>query len=192
MIKDNDLISVRNRNNGKTGYEIKERHLYRSWEPNEVKKIPFEELRAFAFTNSGLYALNNLLVVENEEALKLLNMDVEQEYFYTEDDIRKLLYEGSMDEFADFIDFAPDGAIEVAKAIAVKEEIPDIRKRDMISKKTGVNINNAIMINHVMNDESEKVEEAPKERRVKAEAPASTDEKPARRVTAPQYKVVTK
>ena len=190
------LISVRNRNNGVTGYTIPDRNIVRSWQINETKKIPFEELRSFSYMPGGLFCLNNLLVVEDQAALEALNMNVEPEYFYTEDDIRKLLLSGTVDEFADFIDFAPEGALNMAKDIAVKEEIPDVRKRDMLSKKTGLNINNAIMINKIMEEEDEADAEAPKERRVpkekeKVKEPAPAEEAPKRRTT-PQYKVVKK
>ena len=191
MIKDTDLITVRNRNNGSTGYLIPDRNIKRMWEIDEVKKVPFEELRAFSYMAGGLFALNNLLVIENKEALDLLNMKVEPEYFYTEEDIRKILFSGTIDEFADFLDFAPEGALEIAKTIAVKEEVPDVRKRDMLSQKTGFNINNAIMVNHVMDEEDaedkKKEEDNTPKRRVKAEEPKTTD----RRVAAPNYKVVT-
>ena len=49
MIHDNDLIEVRNRNNGTTSYVIPDRNIHRSWAPREVKRIPFEELRAFSY-----------------------------------------------------------------------------------------------------------------------------------------------
>jgi len=191
MINDNDLISVRNRNNGTTSYTIPDRNIRRSWAPQEVKKVPFEELKAFSYLPGGMYALNNLLIVENKEVIDLLNMQVEPEYYYTEENIRDMLLNKSMDEFLDFLDFAPEGAIEIAKDIAVKEEIPDVRKRDALSKKTGLNINNAIMVNHVM-DEEKAEEEAPKQRRVQIEE--EKPEAPVRRAAAPQekYKVVNK
>ena len=190
MIKDTDLIDVRNRNGGATGYTIPDQNIKRSWNYGETKKIPFGELKAFSYLPGGLFALNNLLVVENREALDLLNMEVEPEYFYTEDDIKKLLLEGSIDEFADFLDFAPEGAIEIAKNIAVKEQIPDVRKRDMLSKKTGLNINNAIMVNEVIDGDEETVEDDTPKRRVPVkEEKAATGE---RRTAAPKYKVVEK
>ena len=190
MIKDTDLIQVRNRNMGSTGYSIPERNLHRTWGAGETKKIPFEELKTFSFLPGGIYALKNLFVIENKEALDLLlNEEVEPEYYYNEADIRKLLFEGSIDEFADFLDFAPDGAIDIAKDIAVKEEIPDVRKRDMLSEKTGLNINSAIMVNKVMDEDSEEEgAEAPKQRRVQKEEPA---EAPKRKAAAPTYKVVS-
>lgn len=188
MVKDNDLIVVRNRNNGSTGYVLEDRGIRRTWEYGETKKIPFEELRAFSYLTGGLYCLNNLLVIEDKDALEALNMEVEPEYYYTEEDIRKMLFEGSIDAFADFLDFAPEGAIEIAKSIAINEQIPDTRKREMLSKKTGLNINNAIMVNQIMDSEDDAEEEAPKQRRVQVEEKKSET---GRRTAAPAYKVVS-
>lgn len=192
IIKDDELISVRNRNNGETWYQL-DNGIVRSFNKGEVKKVPFKELVQLNYSQGGKALLAENLVVENEEALKILNMEVEPEYFYDEADIRMLLFSGSYDEFADFLDFAPEGAIEIAKDIAVNEEIPDMKKREMLSKKTGLNINNAIMVNHVTEDESDKKEEPKKERRVKVAE--NTESKPERRTVAPaapKYKIVDK
>lgn len=189
-IKDDELISVRNRNNGETWYQL-DNGIVRTFQRDEIKKVPFKELVELSYSQGGQALLEESLVIENEDALASLNMKVEPEYFYEESDIRMLLFNGTYDEFADFLDFAPDGAIEIAKDIAVKEEIPDVRKRDMLSKKTGLNINNAIMVNHIMDDE-EKKEEVKKERRVKS---AETETKSERRTVAPatpKYKIVDK
>ena len=181
MIKDDTLINVRNRNNGTTGYILPDSNVRRSFAPKETKKIPFGELRSLQYAPGGSYLLDNLLIVEDKEALDLLNMKVEPEYFYDEKKIKDLLYTGSMDEFLDFLDFATVGAIEIAKDIAVKEEIPDNRKREAISKKTGFDINNAIMINKIMDTEDEKSEEEKPERRVKENAETA----PKRRAAVP-------
>lgn len=192
IIKDDELVSVRNRNNGETWYQL-DNGIVRSFNKGEVKKVPFKELVQLNYSQGGKALLAENLVVENEEALKILNMEVEPEYFYDEADIRMLLFSGSYDEFADFLDFAPEGAIEIAKDIAVNEEIPDMKKREMLSKKTGLNINNAIMVNHITEDESDKKEEPKKERRVKVAE--NTESKPERRTVAPaapKYKIVDK
>jgi hypothetical protein len=187
-IKDEELISVRNRNNGQTWYQL-DTGIVRQFEKNEVKKVPFKELVQLSYSVGGRALLEENLVVENRDALELLNMETEPEYFYTEDDIRAMLFTKSYDEFADFLDFAPEGALDIAKDIAVKEEIPDVNKRKMLSEKVGLNINNAIMVNHVMEEEDSKEEEAPKQRRVqiKDEAPAESK----RRTAAPKYNVVS-
>ena len=191
MMKDDTLIVVRNRNNGSTGYTLPDSNVRRLFAPAESKKIPLGELRSLQYAPGGDYIIKNLLIVEDKEALEALNMKVEPEYFYTEKEIRDLLLNKSMDEFLDFLDFATQGAIELAKDIAVREEIPDSRKREALSKKTGFNIDNAIQINRIMDEpEEEKVEDKPKERRVKNEE--KTPETPQRRTAAPNYNVVKK
>ena len=188
---DKTLISVRNRNNGYTGYSIPDKGIWRNFNVGETKKISLEELRQLQYQPGGEYVLENLLVVEDEEALKALNMTVEPEYNYTKEDIENLLLNGTLDQLRDFLDFAPDGAIELAKEIAVVEEIPDVRKRDIISEVTGFNINSAIGVNHAMADDNDsEKEEAKKERRVSPSTPSVTGRRAA--VPTPDYKIVNK
>ena len=102
----------------------------------------------------------------------------------------------NMDEFLDFLDFATEGAIDIAKDIAVKERIPDSRKREALSEKTGFNIDSAINMDKLFEEEENKPEPEKKERRVKA-ADAKEEEAPKRRVekkeeAAPKYKVISK
>ena len=188
-IKDTDLIQVRNRNNGSTGYTL-DNNFHRNFEPGATKKVPFSELKELQYAPGGEYILENYLVIEDQDALDLLNMTVEPEYFYDEESVRKILFQGTLDEFADFLDFAPAGALEIAKDIAVKEEIPDVRKRDKLSKKTGLNINNAIMVNKVMAEETPAEVEAPKQRRVQNKEVETEAKAPARKASVPQYKIV--
>lgn len=205
-MENNTLVSVRNRNNGFTGYTLPDRNLWRNFAPGETKRVPFEELQQLQYQPGGNVILKNLLVIESQEALDALDMTVEPEYHYTENDIRNLLLNGTVDQLKDFLDFAPEGAIEICKEIAVKEEIPDVRKRDAITEATGLNINNAINVNHIMDEGDSKEEPAKKERRVKAEAPTPAEGVKQRRTTpikteaetsatapsTPNYKVVTK
>lgn len=196
MANENMIVSVRNRNNGVTTYQLPELHIVRSFGVNETKKIPFEELRTLYYAPGGQYMLENLLVIEDENILKMLDMEVEPEYFYTEGTVKELLLKGSYDAFADFLDFAPEGAIEMAKEIAVREQIPDSRKREMIEKKTGFSIDNAIKVNKIMDsptDEENKAESEKKQRRVAAPDSNKADSTPTRRTAPmPQYKVVDK
>lgn len=183
------LVSVRNRNNGTTGYTL-DGGFHRDFNPNETLKIPFSELERLQYAPGGQYILDNYLVVEDGKALDDLNMSVEPEYFYDEDKVKDMLFSGSIDAFADFLDFAPKGAIEIAKNLAIKEKIPDVRKRDMLSKKTGLNISNAIMVNEIMDAEDDKdAENAPK-RRVPIEE--KKDQPTGRRTEAPASKIIIK
>lgn len=191
IMDEKTLISVRNRNNGFTGYSIPDKGIWRNFAPNETKKVTLEELRQLQYQPGGDYTLANLLVVEDKSALEILNMQVEPEYNYTESDIRNLLLNGTLDQLKDFLDFAPDGAIDIAKTIAIKEEIPDVRKRDIISKATGFNINNAINVNHIMDTEDEESTSEKKERRVAAPKTEDTTQKQRRTAPVKKYKVVT-
>lgn len=200
-MNDKDTVLVRNRNNGFTGYSIPDMGIWRNFAPKESKRIPLEELKRLQFQPGGDYVLENLLIIESKEALKELNMldHIELEYNYTEKDIQRLLLESPVEELEDFLDFAPDGAIEIAKDMAVTLKIPDNRKREAITKATGFNITSAINLNQVLAEDNEVPKEtAKKERRVKVSA---EPEKKTRRVSQPtaqesvkipSYKVVEK
>lgn len=187
------LVKVTNRDSGFVGYQIPDMSIYRNFAPRESKMIPLTELKALQYVPGGEFTLKNLLVVDNTDALSALNMaDVEPEYFYSEDDVRKLLHQGSLDQLEDALNFAPEGVINLIKDIAVKEEIPDIRKRDLITKKTGFNVNNAIMVNHVMDEDStEEKDNTPKRKAAPINAAAETvGDKVVRRASLPNYNVV--
>ena len=90
-IKDDDLISVRNRNNGETWYQL-DNGVLRTFQRDEIKKVPFKELVELNYSQGGQALLAESLVIENKDALELLNMSVEPEYFYEDSDIRMLLF----------------------------------------------------------------------------------------------------
>ena len=79
----------------------------------------------------------------------------------------------------------------MAVNIAVSEELPDVRKRDLLGKKAGINITNAITVNKVMNEEEAEVE-APKQRRVEIKKEEPTPAAPTRKAGLPKYNVVKK
>lgn len=194
MMKDDTLVSIRNRNNGTTGYTLADgARETRLWAENEVKKITFGELKRVSYLPGGAELLRDYLVVEDPAAIEALNVGIDiqeqPEYLYTEAQIRELLFNGTLDELKDFLDFSPDGGIEIAKQIAVNEELPDMRKRKIISEATGFNINTAIEINDMMKDDSTEDAAPKRQRRVVKETEAAP-EKPARRTTS--YKIVDK
>lgn len=185
-----ELISVTNRDSGHVGYTIPERGLHRSFMAGETKKIPLDELQQLQWVPGGEYILKHLLIINNRDALSALNMEVEPEYFYTEEDIKKLLSsEGTLDQLRDFLDYSPAGGIELLKKIAVEVELPDTRKRKIISEATGFSIDNAINVNTILNTEenTEVVENTKGQRRA---APLVEEPAKQRRAT-PKYNVVT-
>lgn len=189
---ENEMVIVTNRNNGYTGYQIPDTGVSRNFAPGESKRISKEELMQLSYIEGGEYLLKNYLIVNNDKTLEELNISVQPEYYYTEEEIKELLTTGSLDQLEDTLNFAPDGVIEIIKDMAVKTELPDTRKRKMISEKTGFNIDNAIRVNEVMAEDQIKDEHSePIERKAN---PINVESDTPQRKAAPikKYKVVTK
>ena len=189
---ENEMVIVTNRNNGYTGYQIPDTGVSRNFAPGESKRISKEELMQLSYIEGGEYLLKNYLIVNNDKTLEELNISVQPEYYYTEEEIKELLTTGSLDQLEDTLNFAPDGVIEIIKDMAVKTELPDTRKRKMISEKTGFNIDNAIRVNEVMAEDQIKDEHSePIERKA---SPINVESDMPQRKAAPikKYKVVTK
>lgn len=192
MIEKDTLIKVKNRDSGTVGYTIPELgNLHRSFSKGETKEITMDELRKLSYISGGKVLLQNYLIVQNQDALKeLLSDDVEPEYYYGEEEIKKLLLTGSNDQLLDCLEFAPEGVIGLVKDLAVSLKINDISKRNIILEKTGFNVTNAITINEeTIEGEGE---EAKSSRRSAPVTVEKSDEAPKRRVAAPQqYNVVS-
>ena len=192
----NARVWLKNRNNGVTGYRIEEKGIRRQFAPGERKPITFEELQLLQYTDGGDYLIKNLFIVEPKEALEALDIETEPEYFYTETEIRKILLgvdQASLDQLTDMLNFAPEGVIELAKDIAVKERIPDSRKRKLISKKTGFNVDGAINLHDQLHADDDTTEKKEKEKKVRKSSPITPagDNKP-KRVYKPAYTKVEK
>lgn len=190
------LVPVTNRNNGYTTYILPDLGVRRTFGLRETKKVPLSELNSLRYTDGGEYILKELLIVNDKTALDALDIYTEPEYFYTEKEIETLLLNGSLDQLDDALNFAPEGVIEIIKQMAVEKEIPDVRKRELIEKKTGFSINNAIMVNKVMSEDVPASTQVEEKRRKAAPINASqpSNARKAAPVTsaAPKYKIVQK
>lgn len=184
MLDKNTVIKVTNRDSGSVGYSIPEMGITRLFQRGEVKELTMEELRKLSYLPGGQILLNECLVVHNEEALEELNPDYEPEYFYTETEVTELLLRGSLEQFLDCLDFAPEGVVELVKDLAVKLEINDLSKRKAIFEKTGFDVSRAIMINHESAEEDAEVV-APKARRAATPAVPKSEPAATGRRTAP-------
>ncbi len=142
------LIKVLNRDNGSSTYEIPEMNgLRRIFQAGEIKEIPFEELQKLSYIPGGMNLIkDNLVILDNEEAIEKILGKVEPEYSYTKEDIKNLMINGSLDEFLDCLDFAPEGVKDIIKNMAVNLPLNDVAKRQAILEKTGFNVDNAIRI----------------------------------------------
>ena len=191
MLENNAIIKVTNRDNGNVGYTIPDlNNLVRTFSPNETKEVTMEELRKLSYIPGGEKILRDYLVIENEEAIEELLNHVEPEYFYTENEIKDLLINGSLDALKDCLEFAPAGTIDLVKKLSVALPLNDVEKRETIFKMTGFNVDSAVKIDKE-SKENEEQQEPTKERRVNVETASQT----AGRRTTPtesKYKVVSK
>lgn len=193
MVDDKKIVYLTNRSRGSVGYVIPDMgNLRRRFEHGETKQVPVEEVRKLDWTPGGHVLLRDYFIIKDADLAKEILHDVEPEYSYTEDKIKEILTTGSMDEFLDFIDFAPEGAIELMKDLAVKLEIPDTRKREALSKATHSNVDNAIKINQQSQIAEKKVEEPSKRRRMPISKNEETKQRRTATVADDKYKVVSK
>ena len=156
MIDEKKIVRVTNRDNGHVGYRIPDmNNLVRDFSANETKNITVEELKKLAYISGGPTLIRDYLVIEDPEVVEEILGDVEPEYYYNEEDVKKLLLNGSLDELKDCIEFAPKGTVDLVKQLAVELPINDITKRKAILDMTGFNVDAAIMINEETKDEME-------------------------------------
>lgn len=160
LLEKDTIIKVTNRDCGSVGYTIPDLNLHRQYQAGETKDITMEELRKLSYLPGGMNILRKYLVLDNQDAINELLNDVEPEYYYTEQDVRNLLANGSLEEFEDCLDFAPEGTLNLVKKLAVETKLNDVAKRKAIMAKLGLNVTTAIEANEAYvaldEDESEK------------------------------------
>ena len=198
MLEDSAIIEVTNRSDCNSGYVLEDGNVHRSFTPGETKKVTMGELRALSYSPGGDALLREFLQIKNKEAIEELIGEVEPEYNYTADDVKRVMINGTMDEFLDMLDFAPDGVREMIKDFAVKLELNDVRKREAIFEKYGFNVDNAIKNNRLEREalakETNEQKETQTSRRVpiggQAEAAQTAGRRTAPAVPSDKYKVV--
>ena len=187
-----ELIKITNRDSGRVGYKIDELGVRRQFAPRETKEITFEELEKLSFIPGGDVMIRDYLIIKNPEAMKELGINVEPEYYYTEKEVKNILLNGTMNEFLDCLDFAPDGVLDLVKKLAVSLPLNDVQKRDAILEKTGFNVTRAIEIKNTKYDgDAEKKDDTEVLKRRVSVPTENNSETPVRR-TQPKYKVITK
>lgn len=154
MIDNNKVVTVVNRYSGSVGYNVPDmNNLHRNFVPGERKQVTYEELFKLASYPAGQRILKNYLVIKDYDVIKeLFGEEFEPEYFYTEEDIENLMVNGTLDEFLDCLDYAPDGVIDILKNLAVDLPLNDVSKRNAIKAKTGFNVDAAIRVKETKYD----------------------------------------
>lgn len=191
MIDKNKMVKVINKFNGTVGYDVPEMGVHRNFYPKESKEISFEELERLSFIPGGDVILKNYLeIVDEDVIIALFNEKPEPEYHYSENDVKQLLTTGTLDQFLDCLDFAPDVIKDMIKDLAVELPLNDMAKRQAIQDKLGFNVTRAIEIKNTKYDgETEEITETKVSGR--RAAPIKTDNTTAA-PSGRRYKPITK
>ena len=181
MAKKMYYYNVKNRSAGAVLYTIPEDNIRRRFAPGETKRISYEELLHLSYQAGGREIMANFLQIQSEGVPKSLGIKTEPEYYMNENNVIDLLKNGSLDEFLDCLDYAPEGVIELIKKFAVQLPLDDYKKRQALKNKTGFDTDAAVANSGLEPDpkEEEKIKQA-------TEEPIS-----GRRTVATKYKVVT-
>lgn len=177
------IYMVKNRSTSVISYRIPDMRVRRVFQPGEVKKISGEELEMLSYQDGGKLLFINYLQVLGAEAKEIM-VESQPEYNMSEEDIKELILHGSQDAFLDFLDFAPMGAMDILKDLAVKLPMNDLAKREALKNKTGFDVTKALA-----NLEDEKAVAAAEGATTQTEPAAA----PVRRTSAStsKYKVVS-
>lgn len=134
----NRKVSVKNRSSAVVIINIPNRHIRVELQPGQtINTLSFADVEEFSYQPGGDTLLREYLQLAESEIKELPLGEPEQEYYYSEEDVKRLLTEGSIDEFLDCLDFAPTGVIDLIKKFAVSLPLTDTRKLAAIKEKTG-------------------------------------------------------
>lgn len=167
MIDNNKEMRVTNRSAQKVIYFIPSEGIRRDFAPGETRKITYGELTKLSFEPGGRTLMADYLLITDPDAPDYKNPTAEPEYYYGEKEVEELLKNGSIDEFLDALDFAPDGVKDLIKDLAVKLPLNDIAKRNALKEKLHFDLD-AVIANSGTEDGVSL--EKPAERRVKTAA----------------------
>jgi len=119
-------------------------NIRREFAPGETMKISYEELVKFMFEPGAKNLMVNFLQIQEDNLLREFNMPMQPEYYMSEDQVKNLLLHGTLDEFLDCLDFAPEGVLQLVKTFAVSLPLSDYEKRKVLKEKTGFDVDAAI------------------------------------------------
>lgn len=136
---------VVNRSDGNVTYSLDELRIRRVFTAGEQKDIPEEELEALFQLDGGAALIKNYLLVKDEKWV-MEHWDAPIEYFWEAADVEKCLLKDDLELFSETLDFAPEGVIEILKALSWKLPLTDLNKVEVIREKLGFDVQAAVKV----------------------------------------------
>lgn len=179
-IKGNLDVKVWSIGAGQVVYQLSDPPVSRTWGPGELKIISFHELYQLKNAPGGYNLLYHRLQIRDNKIREALELPLDPEYFYTEEDAKNLILNGSNDQILDALEFGPTGLASMIKHNAVLY-VNSIEKMNFFNKIFSMNIQEIRDINAA---EGEAPKETPK-RRADAVVKAEVVKEPRKRKAAP-------
>ena len=142
-------IKVVNRSSGPVGYQLPEINLQRVFAAGEEKTIDRDEIQKLIYQPGGQELVDAYFLIKDADAAEEFSplISKEPEYNYTEEDVIRLIKYGSLDEFLDALDFAPQGVVEMIKSLSISLPITDTMKIQAFKEKKGTDLGHLIELN---------------------------------------------
>lgn len=143
MINNDKYYRVKNRSTSVCVYSLPN-GVRQEFGPGQERLISFNELLELSHKPGGRELMANFLQIKEVEATNNLGLPREIEYDMSEEDVKKMLLEGSLDSFLDCLDFAPVGVIDLIKKYSIELPLRDMDKMDAIKRVTGFDVETAL------------------------------------------------
>jgi len=147
MIDKTKIIALTNRDTGTVEYTLPDTGTRKVFSPGETKMVTFEEIEKLSWAKGGRSLLKNYLIIGDEDAAQEILGEIEPEYYYDQETVKKLLIEGTLDQLKDALEFAPAGVVDLIKQEAVDLKINNVDKREAIKQQTNFDVDTAIRLN---------------------------------------------
>ena len=161
VVKDTDTITLRNFTTNTVVYRTPSTRVRRELPAGGSIKVTAGEIREMMYDKGCVDILRNYVQICNKPLALEVGVSedsYENEYNWTLADIKNCLLNGSIEQLADAMDFAPDGIKESLLTEAINLEIPDVRKREIISKAMNRDVSGMIVNKHKIEEDKEPVE----------------------------------
>ena len=161
VVKDTDTITLRNFTSNTVVYRTPSTRVRRELPAGGSIKVTAGEIREMMYDKGCADILRNYVQICNKSLALEVGVSedsYENEYNWTFTDIKNCLLNGSIEELADAMDFAPDGIKEAILTEAINLEIPDVRKRDIISKAMNRDVSGMIINKRKIEEDNEPAE----------------------------------
>jgi hypothetical protein len=100
-------------------YTLTDPQVTRTWRPNELKVLTFHELYQLMNHPGGAILLKERLQIRDNKVREALQLPLDPEYLYTEEDAKNLAINGTQEQILDALEFGPLGLGSMIKHHAI-------------------------------------------------------------------------